>query len=281
MRLQMPWTEAAARSSEDSTKDRNSWKPSSARRKEGLVLSKDNIPTFQSEELSLNNAEIPTLDTQTANQLLNNVFNACDMDPSSIPVEVLESWGNYKKPSFSLGRFFAYIFTILLVLLPLMFIHPTIIAERKNVKSATNAVYDIELKTLLPIRDASADLDGRPIALTKTGSHSYSAEITQNGTLTITAASVNGQTVTRTYQVSHLDTDKPELVNSYSQDGIVYLEILDTFSGIDYDHITGITPESVNTDTGVIAFRIPDNTTTVTIPDNAGNELTLLLSPVN
>lgn len=252
-----------------------------ARRKEGLVLSKDNIPTFQSEELSLNNAEIPTLDTQTANQLLNNVFNACDMDPSSIPVEVLESWGNYKKPSFSLGRFLAYIFTILLVLLPLMFIHPTIIAERKNVKSATNAVYDIELKTLLPIRDASADLDGRPIALTKNGSHSYSAEITQNGTLTITAASVNGQTVTRTYQVSHLDTDKPELVNSYSQDGVVYLEILDTFSGIDYDHITGITPESVNTDTGVIAFHIPDNPTTVTIPDNAGNELTLLLSPVN
>lgn len=267
--------------STESTKDRNSWKPSSARRKEGLVLSKDNIPTFQSEELSLNNAEIPTLDTQTANQLLNNVFNACDMDPSSIPVEVLESWGNYKKPSFSLGRFFAYIFTILLVLLPLMFIHPTIIAERKNVKSATNAVYDIELKTLLPIRDASADLDGRPIALTKNGSHSYSAEITQNGTLTITATSVNGQTVTRTYQVSHLDTDKPELVNSYSQDGVVYLEILDTFSGIDYDHITGITPESVNTDTGVIAFHIPDNPTTVTIPDNAGNELTLLLSPVN
>ena len=134
---------------------------------------------------------------------------------------------------------------------------------------------------MLPIRDASADLDGHPIALTKAGSHSYSAEITQNGTLTITATSVNGQTVTRTYQVSHLDTDKPELVNSYSQDGVVYLEILDTFSGIDYDHITGITPESVNTDTGVIAFRIPDTPTTVTVPDNAGNELTLLLSPVN
>ena len=61
----------------------------------------------------------------------------------------------------------------------------------------------------------------------------------------------------------------------------MYLEILDTFSGIDYDHITGITPESVNTDTGVFAFHIPDNPTTVTIPDNAGNELTLLLSPVN
>lgn len=49
----------------------------------------------------------------------------------------------------------------------------------------------------------------------------------------------------------------------------MYLEILDTFSGIDYDHITGITPESVNTDSGVIAFRIPDSPTTVTVPDNA------------
>ena len=46
---------------------------------------------------SLNSTEIPALDTQTANQLLNNVFEACNMEPNSIPVEVLESWGNYKK----------------------------------------------------------------------------------------------------------------------------------------------------------------------------------------
>lgn len=70
-------------------------------------MSKDNIPTFQSEELSLNNAEIPTLDTQTANQLLNNVFNACDMDPSSIPVEVLESWGNYQEAFLQSGTIFS------------------------------------------------------------------------------------------------------------------------------------------------------------------------------
>lgn len=36
--------------------------------------------------------EIPPLDAQTANQLLNNVFTSCDMKPSVIPVEVLESW---------------------------------------------------------------------------------------------------------------------------------------------------------------------------------------------
>ena len=51
--------------------------------------------------------EIPPLDAQTANQLLNNVFTSCDMKPSVIPVEVLESWGNYKKPVFNFGRFIA------------------------------------------------------------------------------------------------------------------------------------------------------------------------------
>ena len=57
---------------------------------------------------SLNSTEIPTLDTQTANQLLNNVFEACNMEPNSIPVEVLESWGNYKKPAFDFGKMISY-----------------------------------------------------------------------------------------------------------------------------------------------------------------------------
>lgn len=76
--------------------------------------------------------DIPELDTQTANQLLDNVFAACDVEPSVVPVEVLESWGNYKKHGFNLGRTLAYIFLILLILLPLMFFRPSIIAAAIN-----------------------------------------------------------------------------------------------------------------------------------------------------
>ena len=97
----------------------------------------------------------------------------------------------------------------------------------------------------------------------------------------ITVRSFNGQIATRTYKVSHLDTDKPDLIRSYSQNGLVYLEVLDAFSGINYDKIMGLTPESYDTATGTIVFKIPDTPTTLTIPDNTGNELTLLLSPVN
>ena len=237
----------------------------------------DRVPNH----LSLNDTEIPSLDTQTANQLLNNVFTACDMTPSVIPVETLESWGNYKKPSFNLGRFITYVFTILLILLPLMFFKPTIVAERTNVNSTSDAVYDISIKTMLPVSSVTAELDGTPVTLSREGSHKYLVQLTQNGSLTITARLYNGQTAVRTYKVSHLDTEKPELVKSYSQNGLVYLEVLDTYSGVDYDNITGLTPESYDASTGTIVFKIPETPATVTIPDHAGNELVLLLSPVD
>lgn len=242
-------------------------------------MSKDHI--FPEDSLTqTEDVEIPALDIQTANQMLNNVFTACDMNPNTIPVEVLESWGNYRRNNFHIGRVIAYVCTVLLVLLPLLFIRPSIIAKRTDVSSTSNAIYHVEVRTLLPVREAYAELDGRPVSLVKTDSHSYTAELTQNGSLTLTATSINGQTVSRTYQVSHLDTDKPELISSHSEDGLVYLELLDTYSGIDYENISGLTPESIDTDTGVVTFHIPETPTTVIIPDNAGNELSLLLSPV-
>ena len=230
---------------------------------------------------SLNNTEIPTLNAQTANQLLYNVFEACDMEPSSIPVEVLESWGNYKKPTFDFGKLISYLFIILLILLPLMFFHPNISARRVNVESTTDAAYNIEVQTLLPVSNVSAQLDGEPVALIAKGHKEYTVTLKKNGTLTITAETLNGQKTTRTYAVTHLDTNKPEFIQSYTQDDKVYLVVQDTYSGINYAGITGLTPTSYDESTGTIAFDIPVEPQSVTIPDNAGNELTLLISPVS
>ena len=230
---------------------------------------------------SLNSTEIPTLDTQTANQLLNNVFEACNMEPNSIPVEVLESWGNYKKPAFDFGKMISYIFILLLILLPLLFFHPNISAKRINVDSATDAIYNISVQTLLPVKSVSATLDGEPVALIGKNSKEYTASLTKNGTLTIIAKSFNGQETCHSYEVTHLDTDKPVFIHSYTQGNQVFLVVQDTFSGINYAGITGLTPTSYDESTGTIAFDIPVEPQSVTIPDNAGNELTLLISPVS
>ena len=159
-------------------------------------MNKNATLVFHPDNSSLNNTEhtdIPELDTQTANQLLDNVFAACDMEPSVVPVEVLESWGNYKKHGFNLGRTLAYIFLIVLILLPLMFFRPSIIAERTDVKSASDAIYNIHIKTLLPLHSVSATINGTPVRLQEEGSKEFKAAISDNGTLKIKAVSFNGQ----------------------------------------------------------------------------------------
>lgn len=278
--LPLRWITAGVLSNGVCAKGANFWKTCSTKKKEGFVLNKDYTSELDLHASSFDNTDIPALDSKTANQLLNNVFNACDMEPSTIPVEVLEDWGNYKKTTFGFGRTLAYLCTLLLILMPLLFIKPTIIAERTKVDSAQSAVYNIRVKTLLPIREVTADLDGHPVALTKKDTHTYTAEVTSNGTLTIHAEGMNAQTSLRSYKVSSLDTEKPKLLDSYSRHGVVYLDVSDTYSGINYDAISGLVPKSINKKTGTISFMIPKQPTTIKIPDNAGNELELLLSPV-
>ncbi len=230
---------------------------------------------------NLNELKIPELDAKTANQLLNNVLSSCQMKPNLIPVETLEAWGNYKKPAFNIGRMCSYIFTVILILLPLLFFQPTIVAERTNVEKASYATYDIRIKTLIPMGKVTATLDGVPIGVSEEANHEYVVDVETNGTLVITAKAINGQTVSRTYEVTQIDTEKPELKDFYSKDDKVYLTVVDTFSGIDYDNISGMTPVSYDQDSGVIVFDIPESPSQVVIPDMAGNELTLLISPAS
>ena len=175
----------------------------------------------------------------------------------------------------------SYIFILLLILLPLLFFQPNIAAKRINVDSATGATYNISVQTFLPVKSVSATLDGEPVALICKNSKEYTASLTKNGTLTIIAKSFNGQKTCQSYEVTHLDTDKPVFIQSYTQEHQVFLVVQDTYSGINYAGITGLTPTSYDESTGTIAFDIPVEPQSVTIPDNAGNELTLLISPVS
>lgn len=229
---------------------------------------------------------IPELDSATASELLNNIFAECETVPNAIPLETLEAWGNYKKTDFRRGRVISYIVLVILVLLPLLFFKPTIVAQRTNVDSTDSAVYEIQVKTLMPVDGVAATINGTPVTLEKVNSKNYMVAIPQNGKLEITATTINGQFTVKTYEVSHIDIAKPELINSYTEDGNLSIIIRDTYSGIDYSGITGIDaagrtiePLSIDEDTGTLLFKIPEQPVNVQIPDNAGNVLEILLSP--
>lgn len=235
---------------------------------------------------TVNSGEVPKLDSDTASQLLSNVFAECNIMPNSIPLETLESWGNYKKTEFRIGRIISYTVLVLLVLLPLLFFRPTIIAQRTNVDSTNNAVYRIEIKTLLPVDGVIATLNGTPLELQRENSRTYLVSAAENGTMQIKATSLNGQYTVKDYDVTYIDMDKPLLTKSYTQDGQVYLIVRDTYSGIDYDNVSAlddgqntIKPVSFDKKTETIVFSIPSVNMVVTIPDNSGNELQILISP--
>ncbi len=209
-------------------------------------MNKNATLVFHPDNSSLNNTEhtdIPELDTQTANQLLGNVFAACDMEPSVVPVEVLESWGNYKKHDFNLGRTLAYIFLIVLILLPLMFFRPSIIAERTDVKSASDAIYSIHIKTLLPLHSVSATINGTPVRLQEEGSKEFKAAVSDNGTLKITDEEVKqggyrNKREAALYKgikfLKHAIELHPRYVNGYLNLGLAHFKLRKDFEALYY-----------------------------------------------
>lgn len=233
-----------------------------------------------------NSKEVPELDSATTSRLLNNVFAECNYVPNTIPLETLESWGNYKKTDFRRGRRISYVILVILVLFPMFFFKPTIIAQRTNVNSTGNAVYEIQVKTLIPVRSVYASIGDRPLTLEKVNSRNYIASVPQNGSLKVDAVSLNGQHTQKSFEVSYIDTEKPELVKAYNEGNKVNIVIRDTYSGINYDDIVGtdtdgnkVEPISIDKESETIVFELPSKSVTVNIPDNSGNELQILLSP--
>lgn len=234
-------------------------------------------------QMTNNTPQYIQLDPKLANQVLNNVLESCNMEPTSIPVEVLAEWGNFNKPKFKYAKRVTYFMLVILILIPLLFFKPTIVAERVDVNSGSlsEAVYEVSIKSVIPVKAVSATLDGVPIAIEQVDNKVYRTEVTKNGELVINAISFNGQLSKRNYEVNHIDTERPKFVSSRVEDGIVYITIEDTYSGIDFDNIQGLKPISIDEESGEIAFNIPDDVTTVIVSDKAGNELQLLLQPLS
>ena len=228
------------------------------------------------------------LDPERAGRILTSVFASCGKPPSAVPVRTFMEWGNYTKHSFRAGKALCFAALAAMALLPLCFLHPEIYAVRTNIDSTQHAAYTITVNSLLPVTDVSAELDGSTVPLQKNSGTSYSAELDGNGTLLLSAVSVNGQTSSVEYNVNYIDSEKPELVNYYTKNGLVCIVVKDSYSGIDFSGITAkdasgasVSPVSCDKDTETITFSIPSSSVRVSIPDNAGNILVLVISPDN
>lgn len=218
----------------------------------------------------------PNLNLEQASKILANVFEANDVEPNSIPLEVLTSYSNYRKERFSLQRMIIVIILVLFFMLPFLFIPSDFVIQADDVLDATNPTYTLEVTSPMLVKRINASIDGRNIPVYEMDSHIYSIEPMVNGRMTVTVTLMNNQVSTQYIEVNNVDLKAPVMISSEVDKKNVYLYLSDSGTGINYEDIEGVEgdgsivkPVSYDKKTGCVVFAYPEGSLNVIIPDFA------------
>lgn len=227
----------------------------------------------------------PQLDIDDASKILENIFAANQVEPNTIPLDVLTAYSNYRKERFSLQRTILVIVMVLFLLLPFLFIAPSFTIQSVTQELEANPVYRVEVDTFMPVQRVTATIDGRNVPVYEVDSHVYSIEPPVNGHMTVSVTLINHQTITHFADVENVDTEAPLVVSNNMDTENVYLYLSDAGSGIKYEGIKAVSlsgqevlPVSYDESTGCVAFSYPSESLNIYIPDNADNTLHLILT---
>lgn len=229
--------------------------------------------------------DIPQLDNETANKILENTFEANQQNPNTVPLDVLTAYSNYRRERFTLQRTVLIVMMTFFMLLPFLFIPPSFTLTSQTDGYLPNPIYGMEVDSFMLVERITASINGHNVPVYEVDSHMYSIEPTANGEMEVTVTLINRQALTKSITVDNVDSNTPMVMDSRMENGIIYLYIADEESGIDYDAIHGVTlggqpvkPASVNSQEGFITFERQKESLNVFIPDLAGNELHIILT---
>ena len=224
------------------------------------------------------------LNSDVADQMLQNIFNICEVEPNTVPLDNLKSYSNYRKDRFFLQKVILVIVMLLFLALPLMFIGPKI-QVLEQVTQEPHQSYHLGVDSILPITSVTATVDGVNVPVYETQKKVYSIEPEISGTMTVTVKCVNNQWTTRQIQVSTIDREVPVVTDDSLRGDYVYLYLKDEGSGVAWDKIYAqssqgetFKPDKYDAKAGWIAFRYPDSSINVFIPDKSENVLQLALT---
>lgn len=232
-----------------------------------------------------NKTKVPELDVNLADQMLQNIFEISQVTPSSIPLDVLISYSNYRKERFAFQKFVLAAIIILFSLVPFLFVYPEFEIVQSTDSTQYPPVYEFSLDTDFPIKSVSATLNRTPISVSQTGKKSFSLEPTENGILSVSVTLMNNQVHTAITSIDALDTKPPIYHSNSIHSGTIYLYVSDELSGVDYENVTAkdsegneVSPLGYNETNEYLVFDYPDSTLDVYVPDFAGNTLHLVLN---
>ncbi len=232
----------------------------------------------------INDNSIPELSIEDMTQILDRVFETCQIEPVRVPLESVVSYTKYRMDRFSIQKTIALIAFVLFLLVPALFIAPRFSIIRGDSQNGAETV-QIRLDNLAPVRSITAVIDDVSMPVHDGGNHIYTVQPAKNGTMYITVTLFNGQQNTQEYNVSGADNTAPVLTDYSVKDGILTLIVDDgdglgiNFEGAYAETANGsIDPVSYDSEAGEIVFELPDADITVIISDMAGNVLRLTIS---
>ncbi len=227
----------------------------------------------------------PQLDIDEASKILENVFKISQVEPNTIPLDVLTAYSNYRKERFALQRTVLVIVMVLFLMIPFLFISPSFTISAMSEEKAANPVYEVNVDTFMPVQRVTAAIGGRNIPVYETEAHVYTIEPGLNGQMMISVTLINHQTVTHFVDVENVDKEAPLVVSNNIDRENVYLYLSDAGTGINYEEIKAVSlngqeirPVSYDTSTGCVAFPYSNESLNIYIPDYAENELHLILT---
>lgn len=242
---------------------------------------------FQMDDLL--SGENSVMNNDTASKLLANVFDAVGTEQSSVPLDKLSTFSQYRSEKYTVQKTVTVIVLLILLLLPLCFITPRFTVTEAETGATGRRFYDVTVHGFMPVRRVSATVDGGiSFPVFETGDRSYTIEPTSNGEMEVTVRLLNRQYSVQTVTVEKLDYNKPRLVSQEVRDGMLCLSVSDGDDGLGvawdevrYETNDGITvlPDEIDEETGCAAFSFPEESVNFFFPDKNGNTLQMLFTP--
>ena len=221
---------------------------------------------------------------EAARQMLNTIFDACNYERNTVPVEVLSSYGNYRKERYLLQKAVLIICMVLFLLLPLLFLAPTVTMEQETVGNGVKVT--LQVKSIIPVRRVTAEMNDRNLPVYQRDDDIYVVQPDDNGTLTVTTTLWNRQMTAVSCEVEGIDLEAPVLTASMLDGDDIVLTITDEGSGVnpktirlqDSDglSLTGFTWENEN---NLFRMPYPEKAVTLMVADYNGNTLRVVLTP--
>lgn len=225
------------------------------------------------------------LDPQIASQMLSNIFDACDIEQNSVPLETLTSYSNYRKERYLSQKLILAIVMILFFLLPILFIAPEFTLEAKEGEIPGKPYVELVTTHLIPTEKIEASMDGEKVPVYETANGTYQIIPSKNGQLNVTVTLINDQRSTRSIKITDVDMQAPKIRSSEHTDGNLIIYFEENSGVLDYEGIYAmsangetISPLSYDKHNLSVTFKYPDDTINIFVADKSSNSLQIVVT---